>query len=253
MNPEVDQALLRLSEAARQDCQVLNRMAAKVALGDHTAGGVALALSCAQRLPDAVLIRVLLRMARKLTGPGSNLTGEHLERLVQRIRTKNGDERWSIDLPGGLDAELESGLLLLRLGPRQRQANYRIEVKGPGTITLPDRIQRMRFKMVTTFRHEQAGPARVFFDAEEVNFPLEVRSLLPGDRLRLWGSKGSHKVNRLLMDAKVPSDSRPLVPLLVKGKQVLWVAGVRRSSIAPVKLNARKILKVEIITPVFAR
>jgi tRNA(Ile)-lysidine synthase len=253
LNPEVEHALLRLSEAARRDCQVLNRMAAKVVIEQYPPGGVALPLSCAQRLPDAVLIRVLLRMVRTIRGPGSNLPGEHCERLLQRIREGNSKKRWSLDLPGGLDAGFERGLLFLRCGPREHRASFRIDIKGPGTVTLPDCNQRMRFKMGTTFRQEQAGPLRVFFDGNEVDFPLEIRSLLPGDRLRLWGIRGSHKVNRLLMDANVPSSMRSLVPLLTKGKQVLWVAGVRRSSIAPVRQDTKKILTVELLAPTSLR
>ncbi len=234
MNPEVDRALLRLSAAARRDCQVLNRMAAKVSFDYEPSGGVVMPLSCAQRLPDAVLLRVLLRMVRQLMGPGSNLPGDHLGRLIERIRALNDQKRWSLDLPGGLDAGQEGGLFFVRLEPSGGQrASFRIEVRGPGIIPLPDRRQRMRFKMVSSYDRGQAGPTRVFFDGDEVDFPLEIRSLLPGDRMRLWGTRGSHKVNRLLMEAKLPMNMRRLVPLLTKGKQVLWVAGIRRSSIAP--------------------
>jgi tRNA(Ile)-lysidine synthase len=248
MNPEVDQALLRLSEAARQDCQVLNRMAAQIKLQRESDAGVSLPLSDAQHLPDAVLLRVLLRMARLLAGPGANLPGEHLERIVKRIR-KSHDKHWSLDLPSGLDAGLEGGFVFLRFAPNENRKGFSIEVKGPGMITLPDQVQRLHFKVVRRFRREQAGPTRAFFDGDEINFPLEIRSVLPGDRLQLWGNAGSHKVNRILMDAKVPSRTRSLVPLLVKGNEVLWVAGIRRSSIAPVKPNAQKILKVELIQP----
>lgn len=64
--------------------------------------------------------------------------------------------------------------------------------------------------------------------------PLEVRSPQPGDRIALAGG-GHQTVGRLLAAAGVASHRRSAVPVVVAGRQLVWVSGYR----ADVTLLAR--------------
>jgi tRNA(Ile)-lysidine synthase len=56
-----------------------------------------------------------------------------------------------------------------------------------------------------------------------------VRAWRAGDRLRPRGGRGSRKVSDLLVDAKIPRDLRPELPVLVAADgTILFVAGMRR-------------------------
>jgi tRNA(Ile)-lysidine synthetase-like protein len=58
-----------------------------------------------------------------------------------------------------------------------------------------------------------------------------VRALRPGDRLRPRGGRGSRKLSDLLVDAKIPRDLRPELPVLMAADgTILFVAGIRRPS-----------------------
>jgi len=66
------------------------------------------------------------------------------------------------------------------------------------------------------------------FAAGLVAFPLTVRSWRPGDRMRL--AYGSKKLKKLFLEARVPTDDRSRIPVLVDAAgSVLWVPGVARS------------------------
>jgi len=71
---------------------------------------------------------------------------------------------------------------------------------------------------------EDASTARSF-DLGALTFPLVVRAVVPGDRIRLRG--GTRKVKKVFNDARVGVTDRPTRPVLVDGAGgVLWIPGV---------------------------
>jgi tRNA(Ile)-lysidine synthetase-like protein len=103
-------------------------------------------------------------------------------------------------------------------------------VAGPGIYRLPGRIHGHALKLEEG-KHPALPPSgAAIFDAGRIAQPLQVRARRPGDRLRPRGGRGSRKVSDLLVDAKIPSDQRSDLPVLVAADgTILFVAGVRPS------------------------
>lgn len=57
--------------------------------------------------------------------------------------------------------------------------------------------------------------------------PLWLRPVRPGDRMRLSGMRGSRKLQDLWVDAKVPRDLRPRLPVLCCRGAIVWAPGMR--------------------------
>lgn len=102
-------------------------------------------------------------------------------------------------------------------------------------------------------------------DASEINFssgavyfnpevlegePLSLRFWHEGDRFRPFGMKGSKLVSDLFTDMKIPSDRKQSIPLLVKGDSILWVVGIRRSSLFPVSRESATVVRVSVSWPI---
>lgn len=67
--------------------------------------------------------------------------------------------------------------------------------------------------------------------SEGTCWPLTVRTRRPGDRVR--GPAGSRKLQDVLVDARVPSERRDVLPVVVDAEgSVLWVPGVWNSTSA---------------------
>ena len=60
----------------------------------------------------------------------------------------------------------------------------------------------------------------------------EIRSLLPGDRIRPLRGVGRRRVSRLLMERRIPRSERKAYPLLTREDSVIWVPGICRSDAA---------------------
>lgn len=75
--------------------------------------------------------------------------------------------------------------------------------------------------------------------------PLTIRFWQKGDRIKPFGMTGSKKVSDIFSDAKISRVQKHHIPILCKGNEILWVAGLRRSSLFPVdKESSKEVIKV---------
>lgn len=74
---------------------------------------------------------------------------------------------------------------------------------------------------------------------------LYIRHWQKGDRIKPFGMNGTKKVSDIFNDAKVSGAEKNTIPLLCKGKDILWVAGLRRSAHYTVSSDTTNIIKVE--------
>ena len=79
------------------------------------------------------------------------------------------------------------------------------------------------------------------FDGEKLPFPLSVRGLKEGDRIRPFGLDADKKVKEILIDRKVPREERWGRPVVCDAEgKILWIPGVLRSAHAPVTPKTRR-------------
>ena len=74
--------------------------------------------------------------------------------------------------------------------------------------------------------------------------PLFVRFLHPGDSIIPFGMKGRKKVSDIMNEANIPAVIRNKIPLLTKGDDILWIAGVRASSKYQITADSRRFVQI---------
>ncbi|WP_214763075.1 tRNA lysidine(34) synthetase TilS [Exiguobacterium sp. s146] len=143
--------------------------------------------------------------------------------------------------------EVEVGTALDRL-LTSTQGSGHFDLEGPWQLRKQDGLLSLQVtapsvlapapQEVTTF------PARITFGAmsvtldvvegttgiplEAIELPLVIRTVEPGDVMKL--SVGTKKVARIFVDAKIPREKRPLVPLIVDATgRIIAIVGVRVS------------------------
>ena len=83
------------------------------------------------------------------------------------------------------------------------------------------------------------------FDAEKLSLPLVVRYRQDGDKISQKGMQGSKKVSDIFTDEKVEKHLRDLVPIVEKDGEILFVCGLRKSSLYSVDENTKKHLIIQ--------
>lgn len=158
---------------------------------------------------------------------------------------------WSLDLGGGIRCLREYDTI--RFLPARAESQiphytYVVE-RFPAEISIADTGQTLRFAC----KKAGIGPAGLFpedesqaaFDADVLDYPLTVRSRLPGDRMKVMGLNGSKKVKDIFIDEKIPPSLRSRIPIVTDAKgRVIWIPGIRRSSVAAVGSHTGKVLQM---------
>lgn len=132
-----------------------------------------------------------------------------------------------VDLAGRLRVERRYGEICLvdAAGPAADWAAVDLPVPGEVRAGRRWRIEAGWMSSHGSREPSASDPFRALLDAGEIRFPLRVRRLRPGDRLRL--SAGHRKVAHVLVDAKVPRSTRPWLAAVVDAADaVVWVPGV---------------------------
>lgn len=89
------------------------------------------------------------------------------------------------------------------------------------------------------------SPNDAYFDESVLaGAPLSCRTWQQGDRLKPYGMKGSKKLSDIFNDAKIPLHLKTRIPLLTKGNDILWVAGIRTSSLYPVTSASTRFIRI---------
>ena len=110
--------------------------------------------------------------------------------------------------------------------PRDRLAQatvLRQDIPGPGTYLVAELDRRLEIEL-TNDKVFDDQTMRV--DADSVDFPLRLRSVLAGDRFTPLGAPGRKKIARFLSDRKVPKHLRAQHPVLESDQGIVCVLGL---------------------------
>lgn len=116
-------------------------------------------------------------------------------------------------------------LQLRREKPRPPE-RFSVEVSGLEPVTIPG---VGCFQALLTEKPNGENSWCTEFDADQIEFPLIVRSFLPGDAFQPMGMNGTKKLKDLFIDRKLHRVWRSQIPLVVAADKILWVIGMRRS------------------------
>lgn len=198
------------------------------------------------RLSVALQRRLVKLILNYLVKNGtSEITSETVEQVRRVMHHPHPSVQ--IDLPHGLRLyrQYEQGIFTYQKASLSAGAFIPTFLHIPGITNLPSTAGQIEAVLTTRRWTEMKKPCTdwIVFDADALDLPLQARSRRPGDRMRCFGMNGSKAIKRLLMEAKIPVRERAAYPLVTDlHEQIIWVPGIRRSSIAPVAEGTRRYL-----------
>ena len=196
--PDLDVALAEACDRLRADADALDAVAEE-ALGRLRAADGSLDAAGLAALPEALFVRAVGRSA------GVTLGAVHLAALRRLCADRRGTR--SLDLPSRLTAERRYDRLTFatRVENSASAVTVEVAVERPGLYLLDGMPVDVSARL---FESLGAGP-------------LVLRHVRAGDRTR------GGKVQDLLVNAKVPRPERSRLPILARGREVVWIPGVR--------------------------
>ena len=246
INPSVDTALQRLASLARDDERYL--LAQTDALWPLLAtvheDGVYLDKRGLKRQPAALQRRIIQRAYQTLTGSAEGLELAHVDAALALLSATPGKH---VLLNAGIVASATYNELWLTQG--RTVAGEKFAIAEPKAFAVPGTTEWGAWKLHSRVHEGAYLPSHTdalhaYLDAHKASGPLRVRARRPGDRYRPLGMDGPQKLQDLLVNQRIPRPLRDLVPVVVAGKEILWLAGHRVTEEAKVRPETAATLEI---------
>ena len=236
-------ALTRLAGSARAHVDALDEIAERELERRATVepGALTLARSALAELPGPVAAEVLRRAAARLGSRAPLRAWGH--RGLRRVLAPAALRR-PFRL-GGVSVEVSGDRV--RVGVASPAALAPRTLQPPGRVALPEIDQAIEAAFLPAAEYVTPRErTRVAFDADGLPPRLVVRARRRGDRFEAFGG-GERRLKSFLIDAKVPRWERARVPIVDAGGQIVWLAGLRRASAAPITAATRRVLELRLV------
>ncbi len=246
-NPNVVDALLRTARIAGDDTEYIDAQVANI-LPDLMVAGeghVIVDKPGLLALPAALRRYVLRAAIQEVRGTLKDIEAGHVEDLVEALEKPAGT---AVGLPDGLVFSIEYNRYLIA---RDTAALCPLPVlKGEHPLTVPGVTRLPGWEVTADIikagnepeAEDDGWTARLDYDVAGAS--LTVRPRRPGDRFHPLGAGGGRKLNRFLIDEKVPRAWRTRVPVVTDPDGIVWVAGWRIDERAKVTAATRRVLRL---------
>ncbi|MFC4767564.1 tRNA lysidine(34) synthetase TilS [Effusibacillus consociatus] len=206
--------------------------------------------------PVALQRRTITLILYYLCGHTKEWEAKHIEQILRLAQHSNPSAR--IDLPDGIQAWREYDLLHIgkKMGYSSPAEEIRAELPVPHlleeTVSVPHFFELSEFPIRGSLELVKgsvspSNPWEAVFDYDDIKGrKFVIRSRRHGDVFRPQGMAGTKKIKEILMEARVPREQRDHWPLWVLENQIVWVTGIRRGSLAPVRPETRVTLRISV-------
>lgn len=275
-NSNVDQALLRLAEIASDDVSFIQQQALQLweEMAKLEDGVIYLDKKKTAVLPSA-LQRELTKLAlARILGNTRDIEAKHIE-AVRGLLSKPVGKR--VSLPHNIvcwNEYDEVAIASQSPEPSQGAAKQayvplplpqgRFHLNIPGETILPGwRVIASISPVTASFSRsslrglsqakrgnstkQSRSSLAAEFDLQTAGNELFVRQRQPGDSFYPLGMSVPKKLQRFMVDAKIPFSWRDRIPLVCSPRQILWVVGWRIDDRVKVTETTRQILRLEFI------
>ncbi len=242
-NPAIVRTINRTAEMLAEDHQLLEKMAEEAyqdSLSSSFHGGeLAFSVKKIKRYPGPIRRRIYRMALMDLRLFSGRVRAGHLLG-IDRLVTTCKDPCASCRLPGGAVAfRRYEKLFISSSGPEElildsNGKSCSISVTGSGRWPAPCgkgyveiSISNVTSDFRSRNRKEYFRP--LWLNPEAVNFPLDLRTRMPGEIFWPLGAPAPFKLKKFLISSKIPRGARGLLPLLTSGKEVVAVVGVEIS------------------------
>jgi len=248
-NPNLMEALWRLSQTSQVDKDFLNR---------YTLGKYAEA--CISEDKEAIIIdrdkfkdldpsiqqRMIILAVTRLMGVFQGFGELHISRVNELFLS--GETGKLIQLPKDLVARVDYNRLVIEKASKKaiKPYVYELEIGYNYFSDLGFALNLRLLDQAETFKEKNIDNIK-YFDYDKIKGKLLLRNRRSGDRFVPLGMRGSKKLKDFFIDLKISRDERDRIPLILDDENIIWVVGYRISDLYKITKKTKKILAIEFI------
>ena len=228
INPQIRDAVLRLSAGARRDLDHVERSvdAAWADVVDEQGASTSIDRAAFAGLDDSIGAHLLRRVVGLAADGLSDLELGHVDEMLDLLKGPAGR---SLDLPGGLVFSV--GYRTAQVGPPGLDACPLPPLENETELAVPGETAVGAWRVVAEVGGDpgdaQAGAISASIRSSAAGGGLRVRGRRPGDRFQPQGMAGTKKLQDFMVDSRIDRSWRDRIPLVVGEDGIAWVVGWR--------------------------
>ena len=201
-------------------------------------------------LAAALQNQVIRQIIKRVQGGLRRISLRHIEAIKGLVQ---GRPQASLDLPDSVFVKKTYETLIFsknreKQDPKETK-RFQYVLAGPGVFNLDAiactvTIEEIKGKALLP--GDNASPWIAHLNADRIEYPLMIRSFIPGDRFVPLGMTGHKKVKDFFIDQKIPSRVRRQLPLLCQGKDPIWICGLRLDDRFKVGPKTKNVVQVSL-------
>ncbi len=242
--------LLRTARLIQEDERHLDAMAREIyptVIGKRQ-GWFEIDIQKINSLPPVISSRIVRRVLFDLSAPHTRWTRFHIDLILTELKLPK--PYVSLKLPLGLFFLKDYGTARISTFEEKASFRYCFTVVGPGRVEIPGTEMCLDFRMIEDHTFDAEPPFhldKVYFDADSITFPFELRPFEPGDRITPWGRHSPVKIKKLFIDSKIARSDRYKLPMVFKEDSIVWVPGLRRCAGYGINRSTKSVLEISLL------
>lgn len=227
-NADVSKQFVELSESLQEDQKFLTQLAQEKLDSLLLPGDQEILLSAERFRSHASALQkrmVLLLLNYLYNGEQVNVTRQLAEQVQEMMQSSSGTVFLHLPQKYMMVRQYDRVLFSQR-DPETAPQEFKVQISTQWSVA----VKNFRYKLVPVQDFEETPDVFAWYLSGQDEPQLQIRSRLPGDRIRLPGMSNPKKVARLMIDEKVPAPLRQGWPVITDANdEILLVPGLRPS------------------------
>ena len=191
--------------------------------------------------PKIIQIYALQQAMEDLAGRRKDLSAVHYETVLKLYEMQTGRR---VSLPYHMEARRDYESVYLFRKKKDQESNptdSEWELAVPGKVICPLGIFVTEIFSYQGQKIEEKKYTK-WLDYDRIKENPCIRTRKTGDYMIINGQGNKKKLNRCMIDDKIPSEDRDSIPLISCGNEILWMVGSRINERYKINPQTRKVL-----------
>lgn len=247
INPRVSEALCRMAELTTQfdeAAAILVKEKLTQLQTESEDAAITLRRRAVAALPRSLGQLILREAIHRSRGHLEGITFTHID-AIRHLAAGPGTHG-ELSLPG-LHVRMQHDTLAFSVDPPAKPTHWRMPV-DLGETALPDGSTSLQLQVVAAgdCALDPDDPWIECADADRIQFPLSLRTRLPGDRFSPLGLGHEMKLKDFLINEHTLPFHRDELPLLCDKNSIVWVVGMRLSDTVKLSERTQRVLMMRL-------
>lgn len=245
----IKQILSRTANVIRDDYNYIEEVSKEhyeLLVKNKSDDEIILDLPLLKNTDTAIQKRVIRLAILDIMGNLNNVENVHIVDSLSLLEKSDGK---IINLPKNLKAYIKNEDYVITTKNQENEEityQYNIEINGK---TVVNEIGLTVTTSVLPAKDSLALPVSKYikvFDYDKIVGSLYLRSRKIGDKLSPIGLTGTKKIKDILINKKIPADTKYMFPIISDDEQILWLLGYRISENYKIDDSTQRVIRIQL-------